>query len=77
MFGAPTWLYAAIGGAVALAGAYFYIDHRARVDERNAAAAKQLEQIEQDRKDREKNDAKAGGLDDPAALKCLRSPTGC
>ncbi len=75
----PIGRYVALGlAAVTLAGGlYFYIDHKARVDERNAIAAKAAEQREKDRKDREKNDEKARNLDDDAALKCLRNPTGC
>jgi hypothetical protein len=69
-----------IGGllAVTLAGgAYLYIDHEARVSERNAAAARTWQESENARKQREGNDGSARRLDDDAALGCLRNPTGC
>jgi len=75
----PLGRYIALGlAAVLLAGgAYFYIDHKARVDERNAVTARTLEQQNKDRRDREKNDENARKLDDARALECLRNPSGC
>jgi hypothetical protein len=73
----PVWTYAAIGAVLLAVGAYFYIDHEARVNERNAAAARTHEESEKGRKLRETNDEAARSLDDQRALECLRKPTGC
>lgn len=69
-----------IGGLLAvtlIGGGIAYIDHEARVSERNAAAARAYQESENARKERETNDGAARRLDDDAALKCLRNPAGC
>jgi hypothetical protein len=74
---APIWLYAALAAVAVAIGAYAYIDHEARVSERNAAAARTFQESENARKLRETNDGSARRLDDDAALRCLRNPAGC
>ena len=79
LLASPLARYALAGLAAVLlvGGAYLYVDHKARVDERAALAAKAAAEAEKSRKLRETNDEKARSLDDDAALKCLRQPSGC
>ena len=68
-------------GAVAIValagGAYWFVYDKGQTDERNKNAATVLVETEAQRKAREANDAAARALGDDAALRCLRSPTGC
>lgn len=75
----PIGRYVALGVAAVLlaGGAYFYIDHKARVDERNAAIARTLKETEDARRSREKVERIERDRTDDDATKCLRSPTGC
>lgn len=70
-------ILAGIGIVVLLGAAYFYVDHQARVDERNAATAKTLQETEDARKLREGINRTEHDRTDDAATKCLRSVAGC
>lgn len=70
-------ILAGVGIAALLGGAYFYIDHKARVDERNAAAGKTLQETEDARKTREGIENSERARTDRDATKCLQSITGC
>ena len=60
-----------------LAGAYYWIYSKGTSDERRNNAVDVLNEREKSRKLREGNDADARRLDDDAALRCLRDPSGC
>jgi hypothetical protein len=60
-----------------IGGAIGFIYHKGEVAERDAAAARTLDEAEKGRKARETNDEKARSLDDQKALDCLKRPTGC
>lgn len=70
-------LIAAFALVVATGGAIAYFEHKGAAAERNAAAARTLEETEKGRKARETNDEDARTMDDKKALECLRRPAGC
>lgn len=67
----------ALAAVVLAGGAAWWLYSKGGEAERNANAGRVLEETEESRKLRERNDENARSLDDRRALDCLRKPAGC